>query len=324
MEKTESNIVDKIISNIPANMNPAEYIMRKLNISKGSAYRRLNGTIPFSYDEIAVLAKEMNLSIDEVIFADSRKKFIIEFEDYFNNDVHNIIYKSLEDYLNLLHMNQKMNKVTTTEALNNLLLVYTIFNDNLFRFYYYKYLQQYDIQFSKTKMQDMVIPDFIIEIKNKLIDLILNTHNCTNVSILDPHIFYNAMSEIQYYHKRNFIDDLNLKLVVKDIKDLLTNIEKRTSIEDIDGGRRYLYFISQRNIYSNSCLIETDHQVYSAFYPQNAHPVICYDKRLCELHNRYLQANKRQSILISNSNEELQISFFQKQNEELEKLLEDI
>jgi len=321
MEKIRNDIIQKIISGVPGNMKPTEYIMRILNISKGSAYRRLNGTLSFSYEEIALLAKEMNFSVDEVIYSGSRKNHIIEFGDYFDDNVHNILYKSLEEYYEHLYINSKMHTVATIEALNNLLFVYTLFNDSLFKFFYYKYIQQYDITHLKTKMKDMVVPDSVIDIKNKITDVILNMHNCDTVSIIDPHIFLNIMSEIQYYYKRNFIDETEFYLIVKDLENLLNNLEKG-AIENRFEGRCYQYYIAQRNIYSNSCLIQNETQIYSFFYQQNLHPIICYDLRLCELHSSYLQSNKRQSILISNSNEDLQISFFEKQYEYIKLLLD--
>jgi len=322
MEKIKNDIINKIIHSVPANVKPAEYIMNILDISKGSAYRRLNGTLSFSYDEIAILAMKMNFSVDEVIYSESRRKYIVEFGDYFNDNVHNIIFKSLEEYYNQLCNNQKMNKSVTLEASNNLWFVYTLFCDNLFKFYYYKYLQQYDITYQKTKMRELVLPDFITNIKNKITDVILNTYNCASISIIDSHIFYNTMTEIQYYYRRGFLDNTELKLIANDIKNLLNNLEKN-AVEDIYEGRHYQYFVGQRKIYSNSSLTQNDNDTYSFFYHQNLHPMICHDMRLNTLHENYLQSHKRQSILISNSNEELQIRFFEKQHAYLEKLIED-
>ncbi|WP_029905039.1 helix-turn-helix domain-containing protein [Prevotella sp. 10(H)] len=323
MEKVRNDIIQKIICGIPANMKPAEYIVTLLGISKGSAYRRLNGELSFSFEEVAVLAKEMNFSVDEIIYSESRRKYIIEFGHYFNDNVENIIYNSLLEYYNHLCINQKMKRFITIEASNNLWFVYTLFCDNLFSFYYYKYLQQYDISCLKMKMKDVNIPDFIIDIKNKITNVILNTHNCISIAMIDPHIFLNVMAEIQYYRRRNFLEEDDMKLITNDIKSLLDSLQKG-AVENSYEGREYNCFIGQRSIYSNSAAIQNDNQTYSFFYQQNLHPIICHDKRLCELHSNYLQSHKRQSVLISNSNEELQISFFDKQYEYLRKLSKNI
>jgi len=323
MEKIRNDIILKILENVPANMKPTEYIMRILNISKGSAYRRLNGTLSFSYEEIVLLAKEMDFSVDEVIYSGSRKKIIFEFNDCFTDNVQDIIFSALHKFYDLLCTNQNMKNVTTIEITNNLWFVYTIFSDNLFKFYYYKYLQQYDRLYLKLKMKDVEIPDSILDIKNKMVNIILSTSNHVIKSILDRHIFFNTITDIQYYYRRNFLEYDELILIAQDLKDLLINIE-RGAIDDKIYGNQYKYFVGQRSINTNSSSVQTDNQLYSIFYEHTLHPILCYDQRLCELHNNYLQSQKRQSILISNSNEELQAAFFEKQHEYLKSLTENI
>jgi len=322
MNTIRDDILRKINSSIPENVKPADYIMDALKISKVSAYRRLNGSVPFSYDEVVVLARNLNFSVDELILTGSKRKYIMEFGDYFDQDVQTIIFKSLEEYLNQMSINMNMDKVTNIEVMNNLWVVYTLFSDHLFKFNYYKYLQQYHIPSSKKRMKDIVVPDFIMDIKSKIRDVIINSHNCTTTSIIDRHIFYNAMIEIQYYYRRGLLEETDLKLIANDLKELLGNLE-RGLIEDLNYGRRYQYYVGQKNIFSNSSLTQSDNRIYSFFYHQNMHPIVCYDRQLCILHENYLQSQKRQSILISGSNEEFQFRFFEKQYKYLLALEED-
>jgi len=321
-EKIRNDIIDKIIKNTPANVTPTKYLMEVLDISRVSAYRRLKGLIPFCYEEIILLAREMNFSLDEEVYSDSKRKYIIEFGNYFYEEVPNIIFKALYKYYTHLNINQKMDKVINFETANNLWFVHTLFSDNLFKFYYYKYFQQYHIASLKKKMKDIEVPDSILNIKKKIVDLIVNTHNRTTICIVDRNIFFNTISEIQYYYRRGFLDDRELRLIANDIKDLLTKLEKGV-VENLYDGNEYQYYLGQRSIYSNTSYIQNDKQPYSFFYQDNLHPMICYDERLCELHHNYLQAHKRQSALISGSNEELQIDFFEKQYENLRRLIDN-
>ncbi|WP_029906464.1 helix-turn-helix domain-containing protein [Prevotella sp. 10(H)] len=321
-EKIRNDIIDKIIKNTPENATATKYIMEILGISRVSAYRRMKGLIPFTYEEIILLAREMDFSLDEEIELDSRRKYIIEFGNYFYDEVSDIIFKALHRYYTHLSINQKMKKVINFETTNNLWFVYTLFSDNLFKFFYYKYFQQYHIPSLKLKMKDIKIPDSILDIKKEIVDVIVNTHNRTTICIVDRNIFFNTINEIQYYYRRGLLDNQELKSIANDIKHLLTDLEKG-AIEDVYDGRQYQYYLGMRNIYSNTSYIQNDKQSYSFFYQDNLHPMICYDQQMCELHHNYLQAHKRQSALISGSNEELQIDFFEKQYGYIENLVED-
>lgn len=322
MKSIRADIVNSILNSIPDNMKPVEYIMRVLNISKGSAYRRLKGMLPFTYDEIAILAREMDFSVDEVIHSGSREKYIIEFGDYSNDDTSTIILKVLTGYYNRMPAELKMHKRTIFMTTNNLWFVHTIHFDNLFRFYYYKYLQQSDISYLKEKMKDIVIPQSIIDIKNKTAGQFPGMTNTFRTSILDRHLFLNTMSEIQYYYRRNLIDDNELHVIAADLNSLLNVVEKEIINNEYNGNKNQ-YFLAERNVYTNSASIENDIQIYALIFQNNIHPVVCYDQELCRLHRAYLESHKKQSRLISSSNEQLQIAFFEKQYSYIRNLIEN-
>jgi len=322
MGQIRQDIISKIVNSVPDNMKPTEYIMRTLNISKGSAYRRLNGTLAFSYDEIAVLAREMKFSIDEIIHSGSRRKYMFEFGDYSNDNTSTFIHKALSEYYNTLSAEQKMDRRNVLVTTNNLWFIYTLHFDNLFHFFYYKFLQQNDISHLKDKMKDVIVPQSVLEIKAKLLPLISYMDNTYKTSILDRHIFLNTMSEIQYYYRRNLIDDEQLHTITEDMVSLLNIIEKAI-IENEYSGNKNMYFLAERNIYTNSASIENDIQTYALVFQNNIHPMVCYDQQLCVLHHHYLESHRKQSRLISSSNEQLQIAFFEKQYEYARNLVEN-
>lgn len=322
MEQVRNDIVLHILRHMPDNMKPVEYIMRILNISKGSAYRRLKGILPFSYDEIFILARELNFSVDEVIYSSSRKKYIFEFDDYSGDDTSTFILKALTEYYITLCAEQKMKKRSVLVTTNNLWFIYTLHFESMFHFLYYKYLQQNDISHLKDKMKDVPIPQSILEIKEKLFPLISCMDNTYKTSILDRHIFLNTMSEIQYYYRRNLIDDQQLHAITEDMVSLLNIIEKAI-IENEYCGNKNMYFLAERNIYTNSASVKNDMQLFALIYQNNVHPMVCSDQRLCRLHRNYLESHRKQSRLISSSNEQLQIAFFEKQYEYARNLAEN-
>jgi len=321
-EKIRKDIIDKIIKHTPANVTPTKYLTEVLGISRVSAYRRLKGLIPFSYDEIILLARKMYFSLDEEIESDFRKKYVVEFANYSYEEIPDIIFKALHSYHKHLSVNQKMKKNFTMETTNNLWFVYTLFSEYLFKFYYYRYFQQYHIPSLKLKMKDIEVPGNILDIKHKIVETITNTHNSITICIVDRNVFYNTINEVQYYYKRGLVDINELKLIANDINDLLTNLDKG-AMEELYDGKQFHYYLGLRNIYSNSSYIENDQQSYSFFYQDNLHPMICYDQHMCQLHYNYLQAHRRQSALISGSNEELQIDFFEKQYKYLQNLVDN-
>jgi hypothetical protein len=43
------SLITKIMASVPKGVKPRDYLMKKLDISKESAYRRMHSKIPFSW-----------------------------------------------------------------------------------------------------------------------------------------------------------------------------------------------------------------------------------------------------------------------------------
>jgi hypothetical protein len=53
-------LTTKILDSIPKNIKPIEYLIKILDISKESAYRRLRGEIPFTFEEMSKLSLDLD------------------------------------------------------------------------------------------------------------------------------------------------------------------------------------------------------------------------------------------------------------------------
>jgi hypothetical protein len=58
--------ITNVISKFPSRIKPRDYLMAKLSISRESAYRRIKGTVPFSFDEILQISQDLGFSLDEI------------------------------------------------------------------------------------------------------------------------------------------------------------------------------------------------------------------------------------------------------------------
>jgi len=319
-EDIRLNITRQIIKNIPPKMKPTEYLMETLHLSRVSVYRRLKGIIPFSYDEVALLAKKLNFSVDAEIHRNSRDKYIIDYGNYFTDDAQTVILKVLNKHYTMWLTEQKMEKRNLIEIANFVWFIYTVNFENLFKFYFYKTTHQYDLPSLKKKMKDIEIPDHIEDLRKKVGYLVHNMDNTVRTTILDRHLFFNTMSDIQYYYRRGLLQDDELKLVTQDMEMLLYYLEKIIIEGD---GKAHQYYLSKRNIYVNSSSIENDDQLYCMSYETIVTPIMCFDQAICRMQRNYLESFKKQSILISNSYDELQVRFFEKQAEYVRMLAEN-
>ncbi|WP_029905093.1 hypothetical protein [Prevotella sp. 10(H)] len=285
--------------------------MKELDIGRVSAYRRLNGEIPFTFNEIIQLARTLKFSIDDELFLDPKSKCIIDHGDYYTDKSEVIIIKNLQRFLDYVPADNKVDKRCIIIVANYLWFLYTLHFDYLFKFYYFKITQQNDISSLKKRMGDVMISESL----NKLRMEVNFTKNMTNTErtfIFDRYIYFNTLSDIQYYYRRGLINDEELELIICDFKKLLYYIEGEV-IEKKFNGEKNHYYISQKNIYTNTASVKRDDKLYCFFYQTPIIPLTCYNDQMCHFHRDYLESFKKQSYFISGSCEDVQIQFFEDQ-----------
>ena len=108
-EKVNLNqkIIKEIISKLGDKTILADYLVNLLSISRESCYRRIRNRIPFSFEEISIIASDLDISIDKLLEKNiscfylnedfnSNKEPNDTFSSLLNNDI-KIIKKMLDE-----------------------------------------------------------------------------------------------------------------------------------------------------------------------------------------------------------------------------------
>lgn len=312
--------VKKVLETIPSHLNPAEYLMEILDISKVSVYRRINCKIPFTYDEIVKLSSELNFSLDEIICSDSNNRAIFMVQNEEKVQSHDFFLKALKGYYDNLLAESIAFYRKATIAINNVWLIHTMGSDNLFKFYYYKWLVESSPSYFNHVFEEITVPYEILELKTKIGYLMQNISN--NTFIIDKLIYFNTIRDIQYYYRRKLLSDNDLFLVKKDLENMITYTEEQVAKGTYTTIAHYFY-LSYVNIYTNSLYVEFDDKYQSFFYEYSIRPLRSVSPQICEPHKRWMESLMKNSVFITASNEALQVEFFNKQKEYLRALIED-
>jgi hypothetical protein len=313
-----NKLVELVLKSIPSNVKPVSFLMEHLDLSRESAYRRIRGEIPFSVEELAKLSIHLNISVDDVM--NGRKKDRASFD---------FIPRTSDSYSAFLLMLQKnyahiktlaeANDSETIQAFNRLSPICQVFHNRIFKFTYYKWLHQNSETSSNFTFSELNLPPDLSIWQKKIQTEIKKITN--NTVILDPNIFLNLIQDITYYYQRNLINKDELIVLKEDIADLIQSYETiaRTGILGQDACI-YLY-LSPLCIGTNIGYSYYD-GVHSAFFwIFTANPMRIYNSEICLVQKKWLNSLKRQSTLISQSNEILQTEFFNTQRNYLDTCL---
>lgn len=321
-KKTREIYVSKLVESIPAHIKPVDYLMDVLNISRISAYRRLNCVVPFTYDEIMALSLKLDISLDEIIHSNASDKAVFSFQNFSEPDPERFYYTLLDNYYRSIVKEGKANTRSSILAMNHLWILFAISSEELVRFYYYKWLNQTYERKTRLHYSEVPLPPEIAALSRKIWAGIQELMDTT--FIIDRNLFLNTMKEIQYYYHRNFIEKDELEKIAKGVEFVIDYTEEHVlrGINKVGSKRNFYY--SLIDIYSNSLYAEYDGKSQSLFYGANVIPFSTTNMNICASHKKWLESLKKYAVLMTASNETLQIHFFKKQREYLDNLLQDV
>jgi hypothetical protein len=303
-------LITAVLNNIPKNVKPVSFLMESLQLSRESAYRRLRGEIPFAMDEISILSATLAFSIDEIV--GNIKKYRAFFN--FNPEVEDSEKMFLAMMKSCCENTENMVKADIAEsiiALNCLPPIFRVFFDNIFKFTFYKWLLQDSIVSSQKNFSEIIIPPETAILQKK----IQNHLNIINDSILilDPNIFGSLIKDIQYFFQRKLLNTKELEILREEIFALIDFFEKIAKTGILGYSAKIQLYLSPLYINANIGHFRFDDTIGSLFWVHTANPIVIYNPEICSMYKRWLNSLKRQSALISQSNEMLQTDFFDQQ-----------
>jgi hypothetical protein len=310
-------IVNTILRSIPKNIKPVIYLMDLLKLSRESVYRRIRREISFSMEEITLLSLTLGFSIDEIIEGNKkeRKFFDLQISSDFS-ETYIGLFKGYDNYLQNL-LEAKKNRVLM--ALNHIPALFSTFFDNLSRFFYYKWITENVENASNYSFSNLHIPNDLFYLQEKIA---INCKKIGNVVIIfSPHIFLSTIKDILYFYKRKFLTKDELQLLKNDVLDLIDLGERIAKNGYFNADSHVDFYLSTLNIHSNSVYIQYDSTIETHFWIYSSNPMIIRNSEVCEMQEKWICSIKKHSTLITESNEILQIEFFNKQRAYVHELL---
>jgi len=149
---------------LPEKASLPKFIMETLKIGKEATYRRLRGDVPFTFDEIAILAESLKISLDRLVGNYSENSALFNFNMVQTHHTIEDYENTLMRYINYLSQIKDDPEGYIIHILNT--LSYSMYSP-------YKYLSRFRIcrwlhqteQLTAKELSEIEIPFFIRELQ---------------------------------------------------------------------------------------------------------------------------------------------------------------
>lgn len=254
--------IQHIKDNFSGNLSLVNEVAELLNISNDSAYRRIRGEKPISFEELQKLCTHFKISIDQ--FLHLKNDALI-----FSGRVKNLSENLFEDYLKSLLGQLEMINSFDKKHLHVLIkdippfVHFQIPELAIFKFYFWMKSILHDEQLIKVKFDledDRYEPYFTLS--KKLID-VYNKIPVTEIWNIES--INSTLRQIDFYHQTGMYKNKNdIKLLYEKVEELVNHIEKQAEHgvkflignSPTDEGVPYNMFVNELILGDNTYLAE--------------------------------------------------------------------
>ena len=319
MKDCSTKIIDEVSKQLYGNKISVRELAQMLSISMETAYRRVKNQIPFSVNEVAIIAEQLNLSIDQMLDLNTSNHF--PFYKDFNSkqeteDVYsNLLKGDIETMDKLLNSNN----VKITATMNRIpfrLLPYQM----LFKFDYCHYLYSTGrVSLATTWFSGIEIPPAVNDLYKKACSRFQWLDNI--ICVIDNGLYTNLIRKIQYYQQLQLISDDDIQLLQRELFELLKNYENLLRTGKNGAGFSYVFYSSFFPIDSNVVFVEFDANSFLQVWVYPESPLIIWNNPLVsDAQKQWIDSKIRNSALITKTADRHQVEMLRDLYRQVEEL----
>jgi len=302
MKKFNEIIVKNILSKIPANVRLADYLADILSIGKEPAYRRIRGNVPFTFEEVAIIAQTLGLSVDSMLEQTNENKVVqftlpVDME----NGTNELIINMFTEELKRLEMLSKVNNLQVMMGVNRIIWHYFNF-PLLFRFDYCRYMYAFNQLPLSASFSEITVPEEILDLYRKIRYYAQKLPNIT--CIIDNRVIDKTIEGILYFRTYRLISDEEVKALQQELNDFLDYIVQKNIQPQADERYQWKFYLCANNVDTNALYCSYDDEEFAQFWIFFESPFIIRNNALIsKIQQRWLESHKKTSQLITQSND---------------------
>jgi len=310
--------MSKMLNIIPQKAALANTITELLAIDKDAVYRRLRGDVDFSFVEMAIIARKLGISLNDIAAIDTEQCSSVRLALPRHIDPTETDYAMFEDYINAMRLIKDEPNTKIMECGN-------LFPHYLY--YDYEYLTKVlTFRWSQSSFFGKNIPFHEVIIPERMRTLQKQAcyyarHIKSTTYVWDQNIFEHFVSFIKFYAHVRLIKEEDVYLIKNDLIMFLSDIEKLTFTgKHADTGNEVSFFVGNLNAYSNFGFIESKNMRISQFRAFLLNAFTSFESLLFDEISSWLNASLKLTTLISVSGEKIRADFFAAQRKLIDTL----
>ncbi len=312
-DKINEKLLHIIREKVPQGTTVASVLMDILSMSKEAVYRRLRGEVPFTFDEAAVIATHMGISLDNIVGSDIVNIVPFQLKQVEYSNPKEFDYVQLEHFISFLH-------ATRGDSFRELGASYNLFPhvlytgcDYLSKYYIFRWMYQSNGIKGIKSIEDIEITPRLADIQKRYMEESMYINN--TFYIWDSLVFQYLVNEIKFFSSIRYITKEDTLAMREDLLKFVSRLERLAAKGQFETGKKIQFYLSPINLDTTYSYLQTQDYSISQIKVFSLNTIASFDINTFDKLKSWIQSLRRLSTLISESNEIQRVQFFKKQRE---------
>lgn len=315
-----NKFIESIKDNLSDDQTVASYLMKVLPIGREAVYRRIRGEIPFTFPEIATIANNLNISIDNIVNVWDTSKLYFEFNILDKESPLQNYIVLLERQILLLDKIKSLSDVSLTAAFNSIPYSFFLEYELISSFQLYKYVFHMQKTDRTKAFSDFKISKEIKFLQKKCSDSSKEFENSRY--IIDKRMFTYLVEDIAQFYEMKLITTEEKEGLKNEIITLLKNIETvAVNGKNTVSGKSVDLYLSNIHFDTSYALYESDGYEIAHFRLFSINSIRTNNKVICERQKDWLETLIQSSTRITTSNAIFRKKYLKLQHDMVAKIL---
>jgi hypothetical protein len=313
------NLIEALKDRIPERGKLADVLTELLDIEKEAVYRRLRGSVPFSFQEIHQIAGHFGFSLDSIAENTSTvtKQMTIIMVEYLHPKEND--YKRLEDF-NEGTLRLKDDPDSESGAIGSLLPTSLYYSyDYICKFFLYRWTHQFGNPLEIKSYAQTNATERLMQICREYVACVQATSK--SVYVLDRRVIEYFVNDIRFFYDVRLISREDVLCLKDDLRRLINDLERYATNGCFDTGNKVEIFLT--NVYLDANYYYADSTMFNKFTMMRSFAFsdsYSFDEEVFQNMKNWLTFLKRTSTFISEGNATERIRFFEQQRELVESM----
>ena len=305
------NLIEALHDRIPQRGKLADVLTELLGIEKEAVYRRLRGSVPFSFREVHTIAVHLGFSLDSIaenISLRNRQMTVLTI---------NLPNPREKDYKILENFTENLNRLkddpnSESGAVGTIIPASLCVNyEYIYKFYMFKWAHQFGNPDKIKPLSEIIITERLKQINKEFVKTVRSSPK--SVYIFDRRFIEHFVNDVHFFFDIRLITQEDILLLKADLHRLLNDLEHYTLDGCFDTGNKMEIFLANIHIDANYNYIDSAKCKLTILRSMTFSDSYSYDEVIFRNMKNWLDFLKRTSSLISEGNATERILFFERQ-----------